>query len=350
MGHDTSISTIQDHHKVFVELRKLPSFSKLNTQVQAIVSRSSWMELYGTEWLHILGGLVSFCVGVSMLRSDRTIDHVVALILMGCTFTICSSKSAHLASHGALANSQAWNHVWCILFVEFVGGFSSYLGYNIHVKIHHPHTNIIGLGDSSTWKIPMLTRSIYMFGAPLFFPLITPLVTVSELIQVKQFKELAKALVFITLGVISILYLFMEVGNLSFARSCMYIWIYRAMFSIPYIHINIFQHIGLPMYSQDHRPARVYQMSTGCLNLSRNWILDHIFGHSLVNCHVEHHLFPRLSDTMCLKIKSLVKDYLTENGLIYQEKSYMERLSYFMDKYDELMVKAPPIIHFVGIQ
>lgn len=91
-------------------------------------------------------------------------------------------------------------------------------------------------------------------------------------------------------------------------------------------------------------------MSTGVLNLERNPVLDLTFGHSLISCHVEHHLFPRFGDNMCLKIKPLVKSYLLENGLPYHEKSYWDRLVTFLGKYDELMVKAPPITHFIGLQ
>lgn len=43
-------------------------------------------------------------------------------------------------------------------------------------------------------------------------------------------------------------------------------------------------------------------MSLGVLNLPRLPVLDWAFGHSIVSCHVEHHLFPKLSDHMCLKV------------------------------------------------
>ena len=63
------------------------------------------------------------------------------------------------------------------------------------------------------------------------------------------------------------------------------------------------QHIGLHMFSPTCRPKRIYQMTHGVLNLPRNPLLDWVFGHSLINCHVEHHLFPFLSDNMCLKVR-----------------------------------------------
>ena len=68
------------------------------------------------------------------------------------------------------------------------------------------------------------------------------------------------------------------------------------------------------------------------------------------SCHVEHHLFPRLSDNMCLKIKPVVSTYLKSNGLPYHEAPYLSLLWKFYNNYDELMVKAPPITELIGIQ
>lgn len=56
------------------------------------------------------------------------------------------------------------------------------------------------------------------------------------------------------------------------------------------------------MFSRDKKPQRIHMMSLGVLNLPRLPVLDWAFGHSLISCHVEHHLFPRLSDNMCLKV------------------------------------------------
>lgn len=57
------------------------------------------------------------------------------------------------------------------------------------------------------------------------------------------------------------------------------------------------------MFSADKKPKRIHLMSLGVLNLPRNALLDWSFGHSIINCHVEHHLFPNLSDNMCLKVR-----------------------------------------------
>lgn len=56
------------------------------------------------------------------------------------------------------------------------------------------------------------------------------------------------------------------------------------------------------MFSPEKKPKRIHMMTLGVLNLPRQPVLDWAFGHSLISCHVEHHLFPWLSDHMCLKV------------------------------------------------
>jgi fatty acid desaturase 6 len=189
-----------------------------------------------------------------------------------------------------------------------------------------------------------------MFVAPVLLPPFAPLVSIAGLIEKRSVFGLLKFICRAGLGLWIIVTLLMKVSNYSLLGAILIIWASRAVLSIPYIHVNIFQHIGLPMYSKENKPVRIYQMATGVLNLPRNPILDFAFGHSIISCHVEHHLFPKLSDNMCLKIKPVVSKFLKENGLPYNEKPYLERLKLFIDKYDTLMVNAPPITHFVGLQ
>lgn len=61
-------------------------------------------------------------------------------------------------------------------YLQICGSFSAHAGIQGHIKLHHAHTNVIGLGDSSVWKVPSLPRTVYLFLAPLFVPIITPLV------------------------------------------------------------------------------------------------------------------------------------------------------------------------------
>lgn len=63
---------------------------------------------------------------------------------------------------------------------QICGSFSARAGVQGHIKMHHAHTNVIGLGDSSVWKVPFLPRTIYLFVAPLAVPIITPLVALGK--------------------------------------------------------------------------------------------------------------------------------------------------------------------------
>lgn len=61
-----------------------------------------------------------------------------------------------------------------------------------HVKMHHGYTNVVGLGDSSTWKLPCLNRYVYMFLAPFLIPIVTPLVALGEYCQCLSLRTLQK--------------------------------------------------------------------------------------------------------------------------------------------------------------
>ncbi|MBN3314186.1 FADS6 desaturase, partial [Atractosteus spatula] len=323
---------------------------ELTGLVQKVVRESSWWERQGIDCSILLSAFLSLPAGFLLLGSPQPLVFAMGVLLMGTAHAIITVKGTHLASHGALSESRAWGGFWAVFFIEVCGSFPAKAGIEAHVKLHHAHTNVIGLGDSSTWRIPILPRYVYLFLAPLAVPILTPLVALGLL------KEHAPGLALRTgclmaLGLYSQYWLLLHVSGFQSSGSallCMLLC--RALFSLPYIHVNIFQHIGLAMFSPHRRPKRIYQMTHGVLNLPRNPLLDWTFGHSLINCHVEHHLFPFLSDHMCLKVKPIVSQYLREKQLPYHEDTYLSRLRLFFDKYQELMVFAPPITELVGIQ
>lgn len=51
-----------------------------------------------------------------------------------------------------------------------------------------------------------------------------------------------------------------------------------------------------------------------------------------------------------LQIKPIVSQYLKQKKLPYNEDTYSSRLWLFLQRYEELMVHAPPITELVGIQ
>ncbi|XP_078506940.1 fatty acid desaturase 6 [Lissotriton helveticus] len=327
-----------------------PLMGELSAMVQALVKSSSWWERHGFDCALIAVAFLVLPAGFVCLRSDNILLFLCGITILGAAHSTITVKGSHLASHGALAESKRWRTFWAAFFIEVCSAFPAQVGAYNHVKLHHAHTNIIGLGDSSVWKIPALNRWVYMFLAPLALPIITPLAALGFLKEMTLQRAL-RTLGLICLGLCGHCALLLVVSGfqtLGSALLCMFLT--RAVLAVPFIHVNIFQHIGLAMFAPEERPKRILQMSHGVLNLSRNHLLDWTFGHSLISCHVEHHLFPHLSDNMCLKIKPIVSKYLLDKKLPYHEDTYLSRLQLFLDRYEELMVHLPPITQLVGIQ
>ena len=314
------------------------------------MQESSWWDLYGVDMMIHFVAAAIWLGSHWLLSSSYPGIFWLGIFLMGCSHSAINLKAAHMAVHDAVCSSKAWNRVWAFICSDYWGTFSADVSHGVHVKVHHPHTNIIGLGDSSTWRAPFLPRYPYMFIAPLLLPILTPLVALKELLEGEPLWKTARHMIIAYSGLAVHIHLLTSVSGLGLGGAFLAIFLSRNVLAIPYIHVNIFQHIGLPMYCQKHRPKRLYQMTTGVLNLPRNIILDYCFGHGIISCHTEHHLFPRLSDNMCLKVKPLVKQFCLERGLAYHEDTYTGRVMHFLENYDSLMVGAPPITKFVGLQ
>ncbi|XP_013870310.1 fatty acid desaturase 6 [Austrofundulus limnaeus] len=323
---------------------------ELTRMVQKVMKESSWWERRGLDCSILGAAFLSLPPAFLLLSSSHLPHFLLGMLLMGVAHAAITVKGTHLASHGTLSDSKVLKKFWAVFFIEVCGSFSAHAGVTGHVKMHHAYTNVMGLGDSSVWKVPSLPRTIYLFVAPLAVPVVTPLVALTHLDGCSLVWRLRTVLM-VVLGLYSQYWLLINVsGFRSVHGALLCMLVCRAMFSVPFIHVNIFQHVGLPVFSVKKTPKRIYQMTHGVLNLPRNFLLDWTFGHSLISCHVEHHLFPFLSDNMCLKVKPLVSRYLTQKKLPYQEDTYLSRLRLFFHKYQELMVLAPPITELVGVQ
>ncbi|XP_014457412.2 fatty acid desaturase 6 isoform X2 [Alligator mississippiensis] len=323
---------------------------ELSELVHKVVKSSTWWERYGVDNCIIALSLLILPAGFLCLCSDNALPFLLGIFILGIVHYTVAVKATHLASHNALMESKTWGKVWAIFFIEVCSAFTVEQGIYNHVKIHHAYTNVIGLGDSSSWKLPFLNRYVYMFIAPIAIPILTPLVALDLLRNVKLATAL-RTVCCMFLGLYSHYWLLLNVSGFQSVWSALLCMLMtRSLLAHPFLHVNIFQHIGLPMFSVDKKPKRIHLMSLGVLNLPRNILLDWSFGHSLISCHVEHHLFPHLSDNMCLKVKPIVSQYLKKKQLSYNEDTYMSRFRLFLQNYEKLMVYAPPVTELVGIQ
>jgi len=330
-------------------------YGDLQRQVKQIMASSSFWERHGRDRMEVLVGYLTMgALGLLLLRSDSLPIFFSGILALSWCHQMLVARAAHLSSHNSFGLPY-YGHLALVWFIESFMCFPYDVAMEAHAKLHHPHTNIIGLGDSSSWKVPQLGRELYMFIAPLMLPLASPLIGIKETLAVvgkdpSKWKSLIRFLTLAVVGAVFQYSVFRYVCNMSGICAALCVWFTRAPYYIPYIHINIFQHIGLCMYVNENRPDRITQISTGVLNLPRNPLLDFNFGHSLISCHIEHHLFPFLSDTMCLKIQPTVRKYFKEHGLAYNERTYVNRFRLFFNDYEKLMVNAPYITEFIGIR
>ncbi|KAG8446327.1 hypothetical protein GDO86_013964 [Hymenochirus boettgeri] len=338
-GLRSSTEEERDEGKLLLELSKL---------VWEEWRCSSWWERHGVDWTIIGLAMCSLPAGSLCLGSSSLLFFVLGILILGLANSVITIKGSHMASHRALCRSPTLGRFWATFFIEICSWLPVQYGEQGHVKIHHKHTNIIGLGDSRVWKAPCLNYLIYMFLAPLALPVLTLVIGLRHMMQMSCVRALG-SLFCISLGLWGHLQFLVQTSGLSLQSALGCMFISRSLMAVPFIHVNIFQHIGLPMFSPSERPHRLKQMSYAVLNLHQNLLLDWTFGHSLISCHVEHHLFPAFSDHMCLKVKPIVSSFLCAHNLPYKEDTYMSRLRLFLNKYEEFMVLAPPITKLVEL-
>lgn len=108
----------------------------------------------------------------------------------------------------------------------------------------------------------------------------------------------------------------------------------RSLFAPLFVHLAVFNHIDLEN-PKTKLPWIKHQTNT-TRNLKRNWFLSGLGGSAFVECHVEHHLFPKLSNRMLLKIRPIVNKYLLKEGYAYFEETYFNCLKNCIKYYDEI--------------
>ncbi|NXP44226.1 FADS6 desaturase, partial [Heliornis fulica] len=290
--------------------------------------------------------------GFLCLRSAQASPFLVGVLTLGVVHHTLTVKGSHLASHNALTESKSWGKVWAVFFIEFCSAFTVEQATYNHVKIHHGYTNVIGLGDSSTWKLPFLNRYVYMFIAPLAVPIITPLVAL-DLLRNVEWKAALRTLCCMFLGLYCHYWLLIHVSGFQSPWSallCMLLT--RSLLAHPYIHVNIFQGCcGWKPPSSSAFMARTRLVSR--LSPALFWARGMGLLGSLGELGALYQLWgihPELTPPSPSQIKPVVSQYLKQKQLPYNEDSYTSRLRLFLQRYEELMVHAPPITELVGIQ
>jgi fatty acid desaturase len=80
-------------------------------------------------------------------------------------------------------------------------------------------------------------------------------------------------------------------------------------------------HKGLPIFGKDEAPSYAYRQIITSRNIRPHFITDFFYGG--LNYQIEHHLFPVMPRARLKKVRELVKEFCSQEGIPYQETSFL---------------------------
>lgn len=302
-------------------------FLVLSREVKALAGRTGWLEAHGVELLIFgLRGLL-FAAGYALCARGGRWPFVGGLLVMSYAYYGIGITGVHEASHGSFVDSAWGNRLWSYFFSDFWSAQSSDWWYHRHVVLHHAHTNVPEK-DPPLFTYPWLDKRVYFFAAP--YLVAFWLVIHSALFLRRRPAALALYLTLWAAGWAFHVWLFARL--LPLGAAVLAAFVMRSLFAPVFMHLAVFNHSGLDS-PRERRPWLPHQSRT-TRNLKRHWFLTGIGGNAFVECHLEHHLFPSLSNRLLAAIRPLVRARLQEAGYSYVEQGYWDCLQDNLDHYD----------------
>jgi len=304
------------------------TYRELSKKVHSFVSSSSWMQLHGYELGFLFLRLFGFILGFYFFSFLHFTSIVVGIILMSYCYSGAVITGTHESSHGSLFKSKKMNLIWGYFFSDFLVGQSSYWWHHKHVEVHHVETNIKNK-DPPLLSYKWMNKYIYFFIIPYLIGFWFIYNSIYFLFK-KPFKLLIYLLLMI-LGYILNIYLFMMV--LPLYRAIVAMLVMRFLFAPIFLHIAIFNHVALDEPSQKYPWLKHQTITTR--NLKNNWFIRGFGGNAFVDAHVDHHLFPTLSNHSLLNVKPIIQEVLHDEEYVYLEESYFDVLRHCFKEYDK---------------
>lgn len=310
-------------------------FAELQTEVQAELAKYGYFQRHGWAIATFVLKAILFVASFYVFALPGLIFKVVGIILLGYFYFAIALPGIHETRHTAFAKSPFWNRAWAYFFSDFWGNQSNDWWYHRHVLEHHAYTNVPDR-DPPSFTYPWINRWSYFFAVPyalggwLFY---------YSLVFLK--KKPLRLLLFVLLSIAGWafhIWMFSLVVSMPYAVLCFFIM--RLLWSPVFMHMAVFNHIGLET-PETRLPWLPHQTMT-TRNLKPNLLLIGMGGHAFTDFHIEHHLFPRMSDHMTTKIAPIVKKYVAKEGYKYSEQSYMSCLKNCLKYYKELFKYGPP--------
>jgi fatty acid desaturase len=176
---------------------------------------------------------------------------------------------------------------------------------------------------------------LYFFVTPFLVSFWLVYHSVEFLLEKK--KSVVRYLALAGAGWAFFIYLFARLMPLGAAVATAFVM--RSLFAPIFMHLAAFNHIGLdsPPVRQEWLPHQTITTR----NLKPQWFLSGMGGNAFVECHLEHHLFPAVSNRTLSKIRPLVRKALERDGYAYIEVPYWTCLKDSLKYYDAFFTLPP---------
>src|SRR3989339_676586 len=314
-------------------------FRELSKQVQTALSQQKGAG-YRFELLAFFLRLGIYFVGMALFSLGGWFFHGLGLVVASFGFYAVAISGTHQTRHGCFQASDRSNRAWAYFFSDFWSGHSNVWWHHRHTLVHHTQTNI-PCKEPSLFYYPWIKPVVYFFIAPFFVN--AWLFVNSVKFLSKQPRRLFIYLIVQALGWAFHVFAFALFVSLPWA--ILYTIVTRALFAPLFMHIAVFNHIGLP--ELDRKPAWIAHQSITTRNLKPHVLLSLFGGNAFIECHIEHHLFPNVSNHLLGKIHPIVRSLLKEHGYTYTEEGYLSCLKECLKSYHQIFQRNP--IHVIEL-
>lgn len=307
------------------------NFAKLSVEIHARLKQENWWQKHGFEFFIFFLRCACFALSFLIFSQDAWFFKIVGMIFLSYFFYGIGITGTHETRHSSFTSSEYWNRLWAYFFSDFWAGQSNLWWHNRHVVVHHVYTNVPGV-EPKQFYFPWINRYIYFFVVPYFVVFWLFIHSILFLWKEKRYRDLSVYFLVQAAGWLFHIWLFTLILSTPFAILTTFIM--RSLFAPLFVHIAVFNHIGL----EDPRkrlPWLPHQTRT-TRNLKPHWILTGMGGNAFIDCHIEHHLFPKISNRGLSKIRPIVMKYVKAEGYKYVEETYLQCLKHCIQYYDQI--------------
>jgi fatty acid desaturase 6 len=310
-------------------------FIELSDRVQTTIRGRGWFDRHGYESVMLFLRVALFAGAFSLFALPSWPARIVGMILLSYAYTAIAITGTHETSHLSYVKSKFFNKAWAYFFSDFWSAQSHLWWHYRHVQVHHLYPNVNDR-EPKSFYFPWINRYVYFFIIP--YLVVFWLIAHSIKYLWKKWANLAMYLVAMVLGWAFHAFLFTTIG-FSWFVSFALVLLMRSLLAPVFIHLAVFNHIGLDN-PREVLPWMPRQDLT-TRNLKPSFLLNIMGGNAFLECHLEHHLFPSLSNHMLGKIRPIVRTFMQEKGYAYREETYFSCLRNCLRHYHEIFENKP---------